>query len=897
MSAENTNVNGPFEGQSKTIQPADGAEILARYGIRTVPANYVQRDGACSCHSPKGCANPGKHPKRPPGAPSPDECKVRGESYKSWLIYALEAPPADTLEILEWFTESYWKNGNASKRLHFMPSELNVSAIPDDRHIIVDVDRKSGKDGFKSLADRGVDVDAEAAKTLSQESPGGSVHLIYLRKTAVDSKNTVNLLSGIDLPVQVMIAGSYGMQGQYRFRNVCAPAPEPKWLTALLAEHAAAAIKKTKDKRRQKRDQAESDATGPLEPDLDSSIAAAVRYLERLPLPAEGERNKTIHLAACFLHDFGVSVEKAAEMIAKWNDDSPTPTDDSELVQTVESAYRGAQNRFGCRSPERTGKADDRNRPVVFLAKTRSTAEGSTSDQVRQIDGYLGAVPNLNLYGFGDGSLVHVQIVGEDATEGGIRLTKGTARIGKLALSQVKTVIEDNVLFKRFVATEDAFRFCDVDQEIAVRYRERGSWKRPLLRGISTTPFFRDDGSLVMRNGFDAASGIYLQLDCDVPEIPDHPTRAQAEVSLARLSGLLDEFPFFDETGRAVALALFLQSAVRKSFAQAPLIGVDGPDTKVGKSYLIECAAELSTGRGVVNVPLGGNEDENEKRLSAAYLSGLAMFNIDNLRVELDGVMLLQSLTGRVGVRRFGQNTELTEVDSQATVTATGIDLKMANEMVRRGLMCKLKRPENGHRYSHSPAEEIRANRGRYIADVLTVIRAYLAAGSPTLPVAYRPLEQCRGWHRFVRAPLLWLSIPDPVVSQDHIRRSDPVRAAVEKLTRAVYDRRGAGMARRATLANLISSAGPGEPTEPVAALLMAAKELAGNEKGDGLNINTLGRRLQTWKGRGLTNGLTLCSLEGKNGVLWWVEGEPTVDADLEAAETAFLDADLESIM
>ena len=77
----------------------------------------------------------------------------------------------------------------------------------------------------------------------------------------------------------------------------------------------------------------------------------------------------------------------------------------------------------------------------------------------------------------------------------------------------------------------------------------------------------------------------------------------------------------------------------------------------------------------------------------------------------------------------------------------------------------------------------------------------------------------------------------------------------------------------------------------------MAAKELAGNEKGDGLNINTLGRRLQTWKGRGLTNGLTLCSLEGKNGVLWWVEGEPTVDADLEAAETAFLDADLESIM
>ena len=62
------------------------------------------------------------------------------------------------------------------------------------------------------------------------------------------------------------------------------------------------------------------------------------------------------------------------------------------------------------------------------------------------------------------------------------------------------------------------------------------------------------------------------------------------------------------------------------------------------------------------------------------------------------------------------------------------------------------------------------ADRGRYIADVLTIARAYITNGSrPNIP----PYGSYPEWIRFVREPLVWLGQPDPVLSQNSARAND----------------------------------------------------------------------------------------------------------------------------
>ena len=57
-----------------------------------------------------------------------------------------------------------------------------------------------------------------------------------------------------------------------------------------------------------------------------------------------------------------------------------------------------------------------------------------------------------------------------------------------------------------------------------------------------------------------------------VPEIPDAPTRADAEASLARLDRLLDGYDFVDDGGvsRSVALAMLMTQVLRCAMPVQP---------------------------------------------------------------------------------------------------------------------------------------------------------------------------------------------------------------------------------------------------------------------------------------------------------------------------------------
>ena len=82
------------------------------------------------------------------------------------------------------------------------------------------------------------------------------------------------------------------------------------------------------------------------------------------------------------------------------------------------------------------------------------------------------------------------------------------------------------------------------------------------------------------------------------------------------------------------------------------------------------------------------------------------------------------------------------------------------------------------------------ANRGKYLAACLTLVRAHALAGFPGA-VGVRPLASFDGWTRFVRGPLLWLGRADPIDTIARTYASDPERTDLRLLLRLWRDRFG----------------------------------------------------------------------------------------------------------
>jgi hypothetical protein len=209
------------------------------------------------------------------------------------------------------------------------------------------------------------------------------------------------------------------------------------------------------------------------------------------------------------------------------------------------------------------------------------------------------------------------------------------------------------------------------------------------------------------------------------------------------------------------------------------LIRADTPGT--GKSHLVDVIAMVATGQFCPVNTAAKSIEETEKRLGAVLLGAIPIFSLDNCTYDLEGELLCQ-LTERpvVNVRILGRS-EMPPCECHATVFATGNNITFRGDMVRRGLVCNLEaldeRPEL--RVFQRDALEVAAdNRGAYVAAALTIVRAYLAAGAPSVG---GPFGSYRVWSTMVRSPLVWLGEPDPIISMEGMRDEDVVLNSIRE--------------------------------------------------------------------------------------------------------------------
>jgi putative DNA primase/helicase len=303
-----------------------------------------------------------------------------------------------------------------------------------------------------------------------------------------------------------------------------------------------------------------------------------------------------------------------------------------------------------------------------------------------------------------------------------------------------------------------------------------GDWPFPPLAGVIGCPTLRPDGSLLVSEGYDVATGLVLRSAVALPPISNSPTRRDSEAAAALLVSLLEEFPFADQASKAVAMSMIMTPVVRGAMPNAPMHLVTAPQPGTGKSYLADTASMIAAGERVATVAVAPNPEETEKRLIGSALAGFPIIGLDNCRETLEGDFLCQ-VTERplLQLRALGKSDKV-RVANTFSVFANGNNVTVADDLVRRTICCALdanvENPEC-RIFRNDPLAAVRQDRGAYIAACLTIALAYIAAGRPN---RLTPLASYEGWSDIVRSPLAWLGFADPVATMAAERSADPVR-------------------------------------------------------------------------------------------------------------------------
>ena len=361
------------------------------------------------------------------------------------------------------------------------------------------------------------------------------------------------------------------------------------------------------------------------------------------------------------------------------------------------------------------------------------------------------------------------------ASRGRTTLAAGLAEIGGAAMIDRLCRV---ARWERFDARAKDWRRIDPPAAVGATILSRvGDWTFPPVAGVITTPTMRPDGSLLTQAGYDAQTRLYHAVDAAIDihrYVVPNPTKEDAVRALADLTHLLKGFPTVTETDKSVALSALISPVIRGALTVVPMHALRASTAGTGKTYLVDVSSAIATGRPCPVATVAKTEEETEKRLAGLLLAAFPLICLDNVNGELGGDLLCQAIERPiVQIRPLG-TSDIIEIESRATIFATGNAMRVRGDMVRRVLICNLdagvERPEL-RKFDFDPVETVLSNRARYVGACLTIVLAHIRAG---FPEEIGPFASFEDWSRYVRSALMWLGCSDPCISLEAAREDDP---------------------------------------------------------------------------------------------------------------------------
>lgn len=390
---------------------------------------------------------------------------------------------------------------------------------------------------------------------------------------------------------------------------------------------------------------------------------------------------------------------------------------------------------------------------------------------------------------------VHVAELGEAAaTKHGVQRSPEALVLVPVELAWLMTRLADAAAFTKYDARRNQVVVADPPQRLAAAVLAGAPWPGlPVLRGVVQAPTLRADGSILDVAGYDTGSGLLYNPGPETfPAVPMEPTPDQVEAAKALIDQTFSTFPFNDQAARSVAIAACLTALLRRNLASAPAFAFDAPDPGSGKTLLGQVPAWITTGTDAHLRTIEENETEEKKSAFAALLdnpSVIILDNVDRTRT-LKSASLCAILTSSKFVGRLLGFSKTVAVPTNVTCIITGNNLRLSTDIRRRVLTCRIvprvEHPEQRRFYGPPLREWVLARRRDLVVALLTLARAYLAAGEPRpdLP-EFGSFGQ---WSRLVRFPLIHVGYADPCATLSVTEKGDNGRRVLGALLRAWHE-------------------------------------------------------------------------------------------------------------
>jgi hypothetical protein len=311
------------------------------------------------------------------------------------------------------------------------------------------------------------------------------------------------------------------------------------------------------------------------------------------------------------------------------------------------------------------------------------------------------------------------------------------------------------------------------------------------IRGLVTTPTFRDDFSLITVPGYDPQSGLYYSPDPSLRqfEFTTGATKSDAQTSLNLLLELLMDFPFRDQKERyayiATLLTLFLRSAIR---VVVPCLAIDGNGQSVGKGLLSSILSLIAYGQDASTTSAPKGREEWASKLDSILLRGTPFQVIDNIVGSFasdDFASILTSTRRNVRIKGY---SKVVDVPVNTVWVLNGNDLSVDSDLAQRLIMCHLQHEDAASRtqekfyvqqkYGCSIEFLLRQGRAKYMQACLDVICAWVNAGAPKRKKLV--LAKYGEWESVIGGIIDWIA-PEATFLEDHLTNTLALDAEKEE--------------------------------------------------------------------------------------------------------------------
>lgn len=259
----------------------------------------------------------------------------------------------------------------------------NFLVNPGPSFVIVDLDRKHGKDGIAVFD--ALEKQYGRIKTLRVKSPSGGVHIYFRVPEPVSNAHRFGKGVGIDVRGE---SGYVLLPGSELIEGLCKPNDVPGFYEVIDDSPIADAPAWVLDRLRKPEPKGAERNLAPVDGwDLPHKIEAASGFLKNRPPAIEGRGGDDFtYKTICELRDFGVSDHTALNLMLEdrgWNDRCAPSWKPEDLAEKIVNVYKYAQNRPGDKWPALMEKMDEIGEDASAILKTESTVvESSELDSI-----------------------------------------------------------------------------------------------------------------------------------------------------------------------------------------------------------------------------------------------------------------------------------------------------------------------------------------------------------------------------------------------------------------------------------------------------------------------------------------------------------------------------------